>query len=148
MTIERAKQYIDAGADMIFPEGLESLDEFELVSKELKEYSPTTYLLANMTEFGKIRKLFITTNSNIGKTPIIDFEDFGKIGYDLVIYPVSTLRIAMRAVDIFLEKLKTNGNVSESLDDMLTRDELYDVTNYKPGKEWIFPSPTKKDDKK
>ena len=130
-TIERAKMYIDAGADMIFPEGLTSLEEFEQVSKELKEYSPKTYLLANMTEFGK--------------TPIIDFKDFGEIGYNLVIYPVSTLRIAMQAVDIFLGKLKEEGSVSSTLDDMLTRDSLYDLVNYKPGEEWIFPSPKKKD---
>jgi methylisocitrate lyase len=130
-TIERAKQYIDAGADMIFPEGLSSLEEFERVSKELKEYSPKTYLLANMTEFGK--------------TPIIDLEDFGKIGYDIVIYPVSTMRIAMKAVEVFLAQLKEDGNVSNSLDKMLTRDSLYDLVNYKPGEEWIYPSPKKKD---
>ncbi|CAI2377015.1 unnamed protein product [Moneuplotes crassus] len=129
-TIERAKLYIDAGADMIFPEGLASLEEFEQVAKELKEYSPKTYLLANMTEFGK--------------TPIIDFEEFGKIGYDIVIYPVSTLRIAMKAVESFLSLLKEDGNVNASLENMLTRDSLYELCNYKPGKEWIYPSPTKK----
>lgn len=116
---------------MIFPEGLNSKEEFERVSKELKEYSPNIFLLANMTEFGT--------------TPIIDFNDFAEIGYDVVIYPVSTLRIAMKAVDIFLEKLKTEGNVSSSLEDMQTRSELYDLVNYTPGKEWIFPCPKKKD---
>lgn len=130
-TIERSKKYIDAGADMIFPEGLTSKEEFEQVSKELKDYSPKTYLLANMTEFGK--------------TPIIDFKDFEEIGYNLVIYPVSTLRIAMKAVDKFLSQLKEDGNVSNSLDNMQTRDELYDLVNYKPGEEWIFPNPKKKD---
>ena len=98
---------------MIFPEGLSSIEEFEKVSKELKEYSPKTYLLANMTEFGK--------------TPIIDFEEFGKVGYDIVIYPVSTLRIAMKAVEDFLGLLQKEGNVSESLDKMQTREDLYDV---------------------
>jgi len=131
-TIERAKKYIDAGADMIFPEGLNSKDEFEQVSKELKDYSPKTYLLANMTEFGK--------------TPIIDFKEFGEIGYDIVIYPVSTLRIAMKAVDTFLSQLKLDGNVEKSLENMQTREELYDLVNYKPGEEWIYPSPKTKDE--
>ena len=133
-TIERAKKYIDAGADMIFPEGLNSLSEFEKVSNELKKYSSKTYLLANMTEFGT--------------TPIIDFKDFENIGYNIVIYPVSSLRIAMKAVDVFLKQLKDDGNVSASLDKMLTRDKLYNLTNYTPGKEWIFPSPKTKDVKK
>ena len=119
---------------MIFPEGLSSVKEFELVSKELKDYNPDVLLLANMTEFGK--------------TPIINFEDFESMGYDLVIYPVSTLRIAMGAVKDFLSDLKKEGNVSNSLDKMLTREELYGLTNYKPGKEWLYPSPktVKKDD--
>ena len=128
-TIERAKKYIDAGADMIFPEGLNSLEEFKQVAKELKEYSPKTYLLANMTEFGT--------------TPIIDFKEFEEIGYNIVIYPVSTLRIAMKAVDVFLKQLKEDGNVSNSLEKMLTRKELYELMNYTPGKEWIYPSPKK-----
>lgn len=84
-TIDRSKAYIDAGADMIFPEGLSSLEEFEIVAKELKSHKPDVFLLANMTEFGK--------------TPIIKFEDFEKVGYSCVIYPVSTLRVAMQAVN-------------------------------------------------
>ena len=80
-TVDRSKAYIDAGADMIFPEGLTSIDEFEFVSKELRKHKQDVFLLANMTEFGK--------------TPIIDFKDFEKIGYSCVIYPVSTLRVAM-----------------------------------------------------
>lgn len=80
-TIDRSKAYIDAGADMIFPEGLASLDEFEHVANELRKHKTDVFLLANMTEFGK--------------TPIIPFEDFEKVGYSCVIYPVSTLRVAM-----------------------------------------------------
>jgi len=66
---------------MIFPEGLTSIEEFELVSRELKNHKKDVFLLANMTEFGK--------------TPIINFNDFEKVGYSCVIYPVSTLRVAM-----------------------------------------------------
>ena len=90
-TIDRSKAYIDSGADMIFPEGLTSLEEFEHVAKELKKHKPDVFLLANMTEFGK--------------TPIIKFEDFERIGYSCVIYPVSTLRVAMQAVNNFLKDL-------------------------------------------
>jgi len=88
-TILRSKAYVDAGADMIFPEGLGSLEEFTMVSKALKGYGPKggPFLLANMTEFGK--------------TPYLSTEDFGNIGYDLIIYPVSTFRVANRAIDTF-----------------------------------------------
>lgn len=80
-TIDRSKAYMDAGADMIFPEGLASIEEFDKVAKELKRHNSKVYLLANMTEFGK--------------TPIIKLDDFANAGYDCVIYPVTTLRVAM-----------------------------------------------------
>ena len=83
-TVKRSLAYIDAGADMIFPEGLENLHEFEFVAKELRKHKPEVFLLANMTEFGK--------------TPLINFKEFERIGYSCVIYPVSTLRVAMGAV--------------------------------------------------
>ena len=105
-TISRSKKYIDAGADMIFPEGLASLEEFKYVATQLKSYKQDVFLLANMTEFGK--------------TPIINFKEFESIGYDIVIYPVSTLRIAMGAVTDFLSALKTEGDVNSKLDSMLT----------------------------
>ena len=91
-TIDRSKAYIDSGADMIFPEGLATLDEFNHVATELRKHKSDVFLLANMTEFGK--------------TEIINFDDFQKIGYSCVIYPVSTMRVAMQAVDKFLGDLK------------------------------------------
>ena len=72
--------------------------------------------------------------TEFGKTPIINFKDFEDAGYDIVIYPVSTLRIAMGAVSEFLEKLKTEGDVNSTIDTMLTWDKLYDLCNYKPSK--------------
>jgi len=103
-TIRRSKMYIDAGADMIFPEGLQSREDFELVAKELRGYGKKggPFLLANMTEYGK--------------TPYISLEEFSKMGYHCVIYPVSTLRIAMKAVDLFLKDLKTLGTQESLLD--------------------------------
>lgn len=91
-TIERAKAYMDSGADMIFPEGLQTLEEFQYVSNSLKKHDPEIFLLANMTEFGK--------------TPIIKLDDFSAAGYSCVIYPVSTLRVAMNAVNDLLSVLK------------------------------------------
>ena len=123
--VARAKAYIDAGADMIFPEGLKSEGDFANVADSLRTHSPRTYLLANMTEFGK--------------TPIIPLEQFAKMGYHCVIWPVSTLRIAMGEVARFLESLKTSGDVSASLNTMQSREQLYKALRYTPGKPWTFP---------
>ena len=114
---------------MIFPEGLSSLEEFEIVAKELKSHKPDVFLLANMTEFGK--------------TPIIKLTDFEKAGYSCVIYPVSTLRVAMQAVNKFLVDLKETGSQETQIDSMLTRKELYNLLNYTPGVEWIYPNSKK-----
>ena len=102
-TIKRSKLYINAGADMIFPEGLASREEFEIVAKALKGYGKDggPFLLANMTEFGK--------------TPYIPLGDFEKMGYNMVIFPVTTLRIAMKAVNDFLKDLKLNGTAEPNL---------------------------------
>jgi methylisocitrate lyase len=86
---------------MIFPEGLASLDEFRFFNDEIRKVHPKVYLLANMTEFGK--------------TPYIPFNNFKEAGYNCVIYPVSTLRIAMKAIDTFLDDLVKNGTVENSL---------------------------------
>jgi methylisocitrate lyase len=87
---------------MIFPEGLASLDEFKYFSSEIRKIYPSVYLLANMTEFGK--------------TPYISFDKFKDCGYNMVIYPVSTLRIAMKAISDFLDDLVENGTVEKSLE--------------------------------
>jgi methylisocitrate lyase len=115
--IERGNAYREAGADMIFPEGLASEDEFA----EFASGCPGL-LLANMTEFGK--------------TPIIPLSRFGELGYDIVIFPVSMQRIAMKAVTTALVALKAQGSVGAILDDMQTRQELYDLLGYTPGTEW------------
>lgn len=132
--IKRASSYAEAGADMIFPEGLSSQKEFEEFASQMKKNFPNLFLLANMTEFGK--------------TPYIPFDTFSKIGYDVVIYPVTTLRVAMKAIENMLDNLKMNGTVEKSLDNMLTRDELYELLNYKPGKEWVYPQTKQISDKK
>lgn len=124
-TIERAKLYLDAGADMIFPEGLASEDEFKRVAEAIKEHVAGAYLLANMTEFGK--------------TPIINLKRFGELGYSCVIWPVTTLRAAMGEVTRMLADLKRDGDVKAFVDRVQTRESLYKALRYTPGVEWDWP---------
>jgi len=109
--IDRAKAYIDAGAEMIFPEALADLKEFETFRKAVK--AP---LLANMTEFGKSKLL--TT------------KELESVGFNLVIYPVTTLRLAMKAVESGLSELKKAGTQESLVEKMQTRKELYELTHY------------------
>lgn len=127
--VARAKAYLEAGADMIFPEGLATEQEFaDFASKLRHSVAPSLrfYLLANMTEFGK--------------TPIIPAARFGQMGYHCVIYPVSMLRVAMGAVTRALATLKREGTVEPLLADMQTREQLYKTIGYTPGVEWSFPA--------
>jgi methylisocitrate lyase len=117
--IERGSAYREAGADMIFPEGLRSEDEFAEFAKQCPGL-----LLANMTEFGK--------------TPHIVANQFGALGYDLVIYPVTFQRVAMGAITRSLEQLRSDGSAEGFEDQMQTRQELYDLLRYVPGEPWSF----------
>jgi methylisocitrate lyase len=119
--VKRANSYRDAGADMIFPEGLQTEQEFADFAKA----SPGP-LLANMTEFGK--------------TPDITAERFQELGYQVVIYPLSMMRLAMGEVARGLAALKRDGSVRESLPRMQTRKELYALLDYAPGEQWNFPN--------
>ncbi|MFO0782847.1 MAG: isocitrate lyase/phosphoenolpyruvate mutase family protein [Phycisphaerales bacterium] len=119
--VRRANAYRDAGADMIFPEGLQTEDEFKRFAKE----SPGP-LLANMTEFGK--------------TPDIPAARFQELGYQVVIYPLSMMRLAMGHVARGLRALKQDGTVASVLPQMQTRKELYDLLGYVPGQQWNFPN--------
>lgn len=110
-TIDRAKAYADAGADMIFTEALQDEKEFEAFRKAVK-----TPLLANMTEFGK------------GK--LLSAKTLGDIGYNLMIYPVTTLRLAMKATEDGLKAIKAAGTQEGILDKMQHRKELYELTRY------------------
>ncbi len=135
--IARATAYVQAGADMIFPEGLASEAEFATFAQAMQKLpgpagsSPTRngagpYLLANMTEFGK--------------TPMIPLPRFAELGYSIVIYPVTLLRIAMGAVEKALADLAKHGSAESLLPAMQTRQQLYDLVQYKPGVPWEVPS--------
>ncbi|GAA0355666.1 methylisocitrate lyase [Bacillus horti] len=109
--VERAKAYYDAGADLIFPEALVTEDEFRYVAEQT-EFP----LLANMTEFGR--------------TPYLTAEDFEKLGYKCVIFPVTSLRIAAKAVEKMYQILFATGTQKDLLADMQTRKELYSTIGY------------------
>lgn len=109
--IQRAKAYVDAGADMIFAEALADAAEFEKFKKAVP--SP---LLANMTEFGKSKLL--TT------------QQLQSAGVNVVIYPVTSLRLAMKAVEDGLAVLKREGTQESAVKDMQTRAELYELLRY------------------
>lgn len=110
-TIRRANLYAEAGADIIFPEALQSEDEFKLAAKEI--HAP---LLANMTEFGK--------------TPYFSAQQFEDWGYKIVIYPVTALRVAMKAVEGIFRELFERGTQVQWLERMQTRKELYELIHY------------------
>jgi methylisocitrate lyase len=109
--VERARQYLDAGADWIFPEALADRDEFERFSLAID--AP---LLANMTEFGK--------------TELLPLDELAQLGYAGVLYPVTLLRVAMKGVEAALGTLSADGTQHELLDLMQTRQELYDLLDY------------------
>lgn len=110
-TIDRAKAYADAGADMIFTEALQDEKEFETFRKAVK-----TPLLANMTEFGKSK--------------LLDAKTLQNLGYNMVIYPVTTFRLAMKATIDGLAEIKAKGTQEGSLDRMQHRKDLYELTRY------------------
>ena len=107
--IDRCKAYIDAGAEVIFPEALKDESEFELVRKSLD-----CYLLANMTEFGKSK--------------LLNYTQLQDLGYNIVIYPVSTQRLAMKNVEDGLRAIFADGHQNNIIDKMQTRKRLYDLS--------------------
>jgi methylisocitrate lyase len=111
--VKRAKRYVEAGADGIFPEALQSNEEFKSFAREIK--AP---LLANMTEFGK--------------SPLLSFQELSDFGYRMVIFPMSAFRVSMKASDEFLRDLKRRETQSGWLDKMQTRKELYELLDYDP----------------
>ncbi len=112
-TVKRARSYVEAGADGIFPEALQTNEEFKAFAREIK--AP---LLANMTEFGK--------------SPLLSFQELSDFGYRIVIFPMSAFRVSMKASDEFLRDLKKRGTQSGWLDKMRTRKELYELLDYDP----------------
>ena len=109
--IERCKSYIDAGAEIIFPEALKDENEFEKVRKSL-----SSYLLANMTEFGKSK--------------LLSYQELENLGYNIVLYPVTTQRLAMKNVEDGLRAIFADGHQNNIIDKMQSRKRLYDLVDY------------------
>ncbi len=109
--VERAQAYVDAGADCIFIEALENEKEFEAFRKAI-----SVPLLANMTEFGKSR--------------LLTHKQLSDLGYNIVIYPVTTFRLAMQASIDGLAEIKTKGTQEGILGRMQHRKDLYDLSRY------------------
>jgi methylisocitrate lyase len=109
--VRRARLYLDAGADAIFPEALESADEFARFAKEVP--AP---LLANMTEFGK--------------GPLLDLPTLKQLGYRMALFPLTAFRAAMNAARATLQTLFREGTQKSAVPQMLTRAELYDILGY------------------
>ncbi len=109
--IDRCKSYVDAGAEIIFPEALHDEKEFEKVRKSLN-----CYLLANMTEFGKSK--------------LLNYKELENIGYNIIIYPVTTQRLAMKNVEDGLRAIFDDGHQNNIIDKMQTRKRLYDLVEY------------------
>ena len=114
--VGRARIYIDAGADAIFPEALESADEFRTFARLLAKDGGKVPLVANMTEFGK--------------TPYLSVTEFEDLGYRLVLFPVTALRMATKAIERVLVELKNHGSQRRLLEQMQTRQQLYDLLRY------------------
>ena len=109
--IDRAKAYVDAGADAIFPEAMEGEKEFEMFRKAID-----VPMMANMTEFGK--------------SPLLSAKQLENLGYNLVIYPATTLRLAMGAIQVGLAEIAETGTQSGLMERLHTRKELYDLIRY------------------
>lgn len=109
--IERGRLYAESGADIVFPEALESRDEFREFAKRVK--AP---LLANMTEFGK--------------TPLITLDEFTELGYSFVLFPMTAFRAAMKAMEEALAELRDRGTQQRLIGRLTTREELYRLIKY------------------
>src|SRR6478736_3969797 len=127
--VKRAQAYFEAGADAIFPEALQTTEEFRDFAREVKKP-----LLANMTEFGK--------------SPSLSVKELGELGYKIVIFPQSAFRVSMKTTDEFFRALKEAGTPNDWLDRMQTRKELYETLDYDPTAEsWPGYSSGKKTEK-
>lgn len=114
-SVKRAQAYVAAGADAIFPEALQTREEFREFARAID-----VPLLANMTEFGK--------------SPLLPFEELRDLGYRMVIFPQSAFRVSMKATGEFLRDLKRRSSQMDWLEKMQTRAELYELLDYDPAK--------------
>ncbi len=113
--VARARAYLDAGADAVFPEALETAGEFCAFAKKIR--AP---LMANMTEFGR--------------SPLLSMRQLATAGYRMVLFPLTAFRVSMRSAEECLRDLRRRGTQRAWLDRMQTRAELYELLGYDPNK--------------
>ena len=123
--MERSRLYLDAGADAIFPEALETAAEFRKFAREVR--AP---LMANMTEFGR--------------SPLLSVRQLDAMGYRMAIFPMTVFRVAMKAAEQCLADLKRRGTQKNSLRRMQTRAELYDLLDYDPSLSYWPATPSRR----
>ena len=116
--IERAKAYIKAGAEALFPEALKTKAEFQ----KFRQALPNVPLIANMTEFGK--------------SELLSVQELKQAGYNVVLYPVTVWRLALKAVEKGLKSIARDGHQKNLINDMLTRAELYELLQYDEYSKW------------
>ena len=109
--IERSNAYIESGADSIFPEAITNLEDYKILSENLK-----VPILANITEFGM--------------TPLYTDQELLEVGVDMILHPLSAFRAMSKAAQEIYEEISQKGTVEKKLKKMQSRDELYDVLNY------------------
>ena len=109
--IERSNAYIESGADSIFPEAITNLEDYEILSENLK-----VPILANITEFGM--------------TPLYTDQELSQVGVDMILHPLSAFRAMSKAAQEIYDEISHKGTVEKKLKKMQSRDELYDVLNY------------------
>jgi methylisocitrate lyase len=114
--VHRARAYVDAGADVIFPEALESAEELRTFARQLAKQGAKVPLVANMTEFGK--------------TPYLSVSEFEDLGYRLVLFPVTALRVTTKAIEQMLLELMNHGSQRDLLEQMHSRQRLYELLRY------------------
>jgi methylisocitrate lyase len=114
--VQRSCAYVRAGADAIFPEALESPEEFRTFAQRFSQEGHKVPLIANMTEFGK--------------TPYLSLAEFEALGYRVILFPVTALRIAMNSIEDMLSELKATGTQRDMVQRMQTRQELYELLRY------------------
>ena len=115
-SVRRAREYAHAGADAVFPEALESAEEFRAFAQGLSKEGIKVPLVANMTEFGK--------------TPYLTVREFEDLGYRIVLFPVTALRVATKAIETMLAEVKALGTQQGLLNRMHTRQQLYELLRY------------------
>ncbi|NIM06797.1 MAG: methylisocitrate lyase [Deltaproteobacteria bacterium] len=120
--IRRSRLYVEAGADAIFPEALETEKEFQIFAEQIRPSfgKRPAILVANMTEFGK--------------SPLTSVESLGGLGYRMVLFPQTALRVALNSMREVLSDLKKKGTQKGFVDRMMTRQELYELLQYEVGK--------------